>query len=202
MTLSYVTLAEFKATNNIPAADDSRDIEIQMALDAAVEAVNNTCNRRDGFLAPAVATAKQVGGTGKEYAYCDEFAAATLVEVRQSGVYVALGSDDWLPFAGDALEPVYDDPPYAGILLVSGSFPSADRLPQIRITARWGYSLTVPAVIKMATIAQAGRWFKRAETAWSDTTADENTGEKSYRQAVDPDIKQMLFNGRLVRPTI
>jgi hypothetical protein len=198
----YVTLAEFKAANNIPPDDVSHDVEIQMALDAAAEAVNNACNRREGFLAPADATAKSYGGTGREYVYCEEFAEVSLVEVRRYGVYAALAPDDWMAFAGDALDPLYDDPPYAGILLLSDVFPSADRQPQIRITARWGYALSVPHVIKMATIAQAGRWYKRAETAWSDTTASETTGEKSYRQAVDPDIKHMLVNGRLVRPAI
>lgn len=202
MTPGYVTLAEFKATNNIPPGDTAHDVEIQMALDAAAEAVNNACHRREGFLAPTLATSKQYAGTDRAYLYCEEFAAAALVEVRRSGGYVALAPDAWLPFAGDALAPVYDDPPYAGILLTAGTFPSADRTAQIRITACWGYALTVPHVIKMATIAQAGRWFKRAETAWSDTAASEATGEKSYRQAVDPDIKHMLVNGRLIRPAI
>lgn len=199
--MGYITLAEFKPAVGIQPSDTTRDVELQQAIDAASEAVNNACNRPDGFLAQAAADAREYGGTDKFYVYCDEFALSTLLEIRQSGVYVAQAADAWLSFRGDPDEPTYTGP-FAGVLLVTGDFPAANRTAQIRITARWGAYLTTPAVIKQATLAQAGRWFKRGESGWSDTLANDATGQLQYRKVVDPDIKMMLIEGRLIRPAI
>lgn len=74
--------------------------------------------------------------------------------------------------------------------------------PTVKVTARWGYSATVPDDIKIATIMQAARWYKRLQSAMADSVASAEMGQLFYRQTLDPDIKGILVDGRYVKPAI
>jgi len=74
--------------------------------------------------------------------------------------------------------------------------------PTVQVTARWGYSATVPDDIKTATIMQAARWYKRLQSAMADSVAGPDMGQLFYRQTLDPDIKGILSDGRYIKPSI
>jgi hypothetical protein len=146
----------------------------------------------------------------------------SLVEVLSSGTddtWDTLDSGTWLPFRGSPQKPNFNFSPFHSLMLQSSatitSFPISNTTlgfvatsedneiaitPTVRVTARWGYALTTPAIIQQATIAQAARWFKRGQSFWSDTAAGENQGQLFYRKPLDPDVKMMLELSRLVRP--
>ena len=62
----------------------------------------------------------------------------------------------------------------------------------VRVVARFGYSTSVPEVIKQACVAQTGRWYMRAKQAWQDGGANVEIGKMTFVKQLDPDIKQIL----------
>lgn len=75
-------------------------------------------------------------------------------------------------------------------------------VPTVQITARWGYSDSLPPQIKMATLGQAARWFQRGRAMWADATAQNDFAALLYKRVMDPDIELMLKTGRLIRPVL
>ncbi len=216
---SYATPAELRAIGlggKTATTGPSTDANLQIALDAATDAINAVCNRPDGFISLSVATARTYTGSGEAYQWIDECTAITLVEVKESPTdtaYVAWAASDWLPFSGDPKYPDFNSLPYNGLMVVpdatyshfiKGSFPPnrSPATPTVRVTAKWGYSVAAPARVKQACIAQAARWVKRGEGAWNDALASANMGTLLYLKEIDPDIKTMLVNARLVKPAI
>lgn len=195
----YATVAEVRAS--FDSLDTAWDAKITECLEAASQAVNRFCNRQ--FLADVVASPYTFGGMGKEYVYTPEFVAVTEVAVRadMSAPWVAYDVSKYLPFAGDGIEPVFNSLPYQGIMLIDNLFPQA-WLPLVRVTAKWGYGVTVPDAVQSAVIALATRWFKRGQGAWADTLASADAGVLIYRQAIDPDVAMLLREGRFIRPSI
>lgn len=132
-----------------------------------------------------------------------------------------------IPFAGSYERPNYNSRPYSGLMLkpnatatrfVNGkleagaawlgwfneSRPSTNIrdlaiFPTVRITARWGYSETIPPQVKQATITMASRWFKRGQSFWADVAGNNDMQMLMYRQSLDPDVKMMLQLSRMVR---
>lgn len=62
----------------------------------------------------------------------------------------------------------------------------------VKITGKFGYSTTVPDDIKEATITQVVRWFKRSQQAFTDVGINVALGETVYRQALDPQVIDLL----------
>ena len=213
---SYATPAELRAIGlggKTATTGPSSDANLQIALDAATDAINGLCNRPDGFVALSVATPRTYTGSGRAHQWIDECVAVTLVEAKESPTdtaYVAWAITDWQAFSGDPKSPDFNSLPYDGLMIVpdstyasfiSGRFGQS-ATPTIRVTAKWGYAVTCPARVKQACIAQAARWVKRGEGAWNDALASANMGTLLYLKEIDPDIKLMLVNARLVKPAI
>jgi len=220
--MSYATSAELRPQiNKLSTADDG---VLTMLLSAAETTINGFCNRPDGFVALTTAAARVYAGSGKPYLFIDENVSITLVEVKDSPTdttYTSWATTDWIPFRGDPEDPNFNGLPYTAIMadptgdysiFYSGSFvtrggfrPSTDinrGVPTVRITAKWGYSVAVPADIKQACLMQSARWYKRMEGAMSDALASAEMGTLLYRQVLDPDIKMILVNGRYVKPAV
>ncbi len=204
---TYAEVAELRSQMNKQSTES--DALLSMALEAASEALDNFCNRPDGFVAVTSATARLFAGDGSTVLWIDECVEITLVEVKSSptdSAYVTWTTDDWLAFSGDPNRPNYNRLPYQAIMVnPTGGYAVIPhgRVPTARITAKWGYAATCPAVIKQACITQAARWFKRGQSAWADSSGSaEMGGTLLYRKALDPDLQMMLVSGRLVRPTI
>lgn len=137
------------------------------------------------------------------------------------GVVGTTTSADVFPASGDPRYPDFTSLPYT--LLVIGAngdysyFPTGEfttrggfrpssgikrSIPVVKVTARWGFALTTPANVKEACIVQAARWWKRGESSWADALASADLGQLQFRQSLDPDLRAMLHESRLVRPAV
>lgn len=199
--MAYATVDDVKAVDG--QKDAQFDGVILMLLDAATYAINGYCNVPDGFDAIGVATPRLYLSNGGTYLRIDECVEVTAVEHLPADSWVTLTSNLWRPFSGDDKRPDYNRLPWSGLWLGDRVGRLTDeRLPDVRVTARWGVSEDVPPSVVSACVVQASRWFKRGQSKWADTVASDNFGQLQFRQALDPDVRMMLEMARLVRPAI
>lgn len=218
----YATIAELKAEINKTDAGD--DASLQRILDAAERNINRAVNRPDGFVADTVASARIWAGSGKPYQYIDECVEVTLVAVKESATqdaYTSWNDADWIAASGDPRSPNYNDLPYdllvvdptgdesiftRGDYVTRGGFRPLTEwsrgVPTVSVSARWGFATTVPDDIKEAAIMQAARWYKRLQSAMSDTLASGELGTLLFRKSLDPDIRRILVDGRYMKPAL
>lgn len=223
-TKSYASALELRGEMDKTTTADISDAELQRYLDAAARMINRTTNRPEGFVADLVASARTYAGSGKAYQWIDECIEIALVEVKDSVTdtsYAAWASTDWIGFSGEPRFPDLNHLPFGGVLVdptgdeaifISGEFAIAPGFrssrgvgrgaPTVRVTAKWGYSVEVPDDIKQACIMQATRWYKRLQGAMADTIAGPDLGTLLFRQALDPDIKLILQDGRYIKPSV
>jgi len=217
---AYASVLELRRFTSKLLSED--DFEIQMALDAAKVVIDGYCNRPRGFVASSIATTRLYSGNSNSFLLIDECTSVTNVEVKDqptNTTYTTWDAGDWIACSGDPEMPNFNDTPYDMIVVSgtgtpryfhgSGLYEWRDytdeqsllrRLPNVRITATWGYADTCPAQVKLACMAQATRWIKRGASAWADTLASADAGGTLfYRKMLDPDIQFMLF--RLIKPT-
>ena len=233
---AYATLIE--ARMDIDMASITNDLTVARALDGAARTINQFCGRPDGFFADVTANAKYYNGRGRSHLYIDECVEITEVAVKDSAsdtTYTAwnspttalAGDGDWVACAGDPDDPEYNlfpwtllivDPNGDESIFIDGAIGNrggrarAPGAPTVRVTARWGYSATIPDDIKTAnimvsgdgrvTIVQAARWYKRLQGGMSDTLASADIGQLMFRQVIDPDVALILVQGRYVVPTL
>ena len=174
--MTYVSDNELRSWLNIPAGDQSVLANIQLALAAADQAINDYCGR--SFVVFASATTKIYSGhTGR--IFTADFGAVSLVEesadrstwtTRDSTTYWA---------APDNTAPKYrveSDTPFGR---------------WVRVTATWGYGATVPSGVKQSALLIAGRLYKRALSV----TGVEGFGEFGVvriSRSSDPDVVMLL----------
>jgi len=222
----YVTVTELKNRIEVTTTDATRDAVLLALATAASCAIDNLCNRPDGFVALATASARTYAGSGRSWQRIDDCTAITLVAVKDSpsdSTYTSWASADWIAFTGDPERPDFNRTPYTAIMcsavgdysiFTSGFYttragfrPDPDQdfmrgVPTVQVTAKWGYATAVPGPIKEAAATLAARWWKRGESAWSDVLASGELGQLMFRQMIDPDVKLMLIAGRYVRPAV
>lgn len=208
----------------IGKTSNTDDTKLNILILAAEDLIDSYCNRPDGFLAISTGTARVYAGSGKAYQRIDECISISAVAVKTSpsaSSYTAWATTDYIKFSGDPEYPDFNRLPYTGIMIdPNGDYSSftASRyshragfrpvtgthrgVPTVQVTAKWGYSATVPNNVKTAVIAQASRWHKRFEGGWSDALASADMGQMLYRQGLDSKIKLMLDEARLVVPVI
>lgn len=220
--MSYAIASDLRGQiNKLSTADD---VILNTILSAAERTINLFCNRPDGFVALAAATARLYAGSGSAYIAIDECVEITLVAVKDSvtdSTYTSWAAGDWIAFRGDPKDPNFNGLPYNMLMVdptgdqsiftggkygnLRGFRPDSTShrgVPTVQVTAKWGYSVAVPADIKEACIMQSARWYKRLEGAMSDALASSELGTLLYRQSLDPDIKMILVNGRYVKPAV
>lgn len=123
--MPYTTLAEVLARID-KAAAPATDAVITALINAADRAINNFCNRPDGFEAIAVAVARYYTGNGKGYLLVDECVEVAGVAVKEAATdttYTAwtspttnmAGDGDWFAFTGDRKAPDYNSLPYTAL---------------------------------------------------------------------------------------
>ncbi len=224
MTVPYATPAELRA-QGIAQITTTDDTLLTMLLLASAEAINNFCNRPDGFIAENPASARVYSGSGTAVQWIDECVEITAVAVKSSpsdDTYTAWLATDWLPFSGDPEYPNFNKLPYHALMVtatgaqaifISGEYPflrgfrpleaTYERsVPTVQVTAKWGVSVAAPTVIKEASLILAARWYKRSQSAWADTLANADFGQLQFRKVIDPDVQFMLRMGRFVKPPI
>lgn len=224
-TSSYASVLEMRASSKKELNED--DFKLQLLLDAAKGAIDAYTNHPMGFVALDEATTRLYSSLGTGYLMIDECVEVTAVGVKNSPsdtTYEAWDVGDWIACSGDPQEPNFNDTPY-DLLLVSATgsqryFHSGSygywkdtigdedrgrtrRLPNVQITARWGYAELCPPTVKLATIIQATRWLKRGESSWADAIASEDSfGQLQFRKPLDADVQMLLVNARLVKPSM
>jgi len=62
---------------------------------------------------------------------------------------------------------------------------------RVRVTAVWGVSATVPALIERACKMQTAIWYKMAMSGWSDTGGAVDFGELRYPRKIDPAVAHL-----------
>lgn len=228
-TTRYATASELSSQTGVDLT--KYQTQVEALLDAASEAINNQCHRKDGFVADTTATARLFTGSGKSIQMIDECVEITAVAVKNSitdTTYTAWASTDWIAFGGSYKRPdfnvlVYDEPrPYTGLMVsINGNharftsgmiktgregFPPLDYQenigqPTVQVTAKWGYASVVPNAIKQATLIHAARFFKRGQMQWGDALANQDFGEVRFVKRTDPTYDYLVQHG-FIRPGI
>ncbi len=218
----YCLVSDVKAQPSITGTGS--DTVIAALITAASRAIDNFCNREEGFVADAVASVRYYVGRGKPWLFVDDIATASslAVAVKEAigdeeneyetwtvGAIGATTGADVFPATGDPARPDFNRLPYT-ILVVGPNgdyavFPDGAGtrgIPTVQVTAKWGYATTTPAPIEQACITQVCRWLARGQSKWADTLGSAEMGTMMYRKVLDPDIEFMLVEGRYVRPAI
>lgn len=223
MMADYCTVADIRV--QIEKTTTTSDTILAAMITAASRAIDNYCNRPDGFEA-AAASARVFAGSGGTVQWIDECAAITLVAVKDSvtdSSYTAWAASDWIAGRGDPVHsPDFNRLPYQWIMIdpsgnynvfTSGRYtalrgfrPDTDAparsVPTVQVTAQWGYALMVPEPIQQACIIQVSRWLKRGQSGWSDAIAVADTGQLIYKAKLDADVKLLLTDGGYWKPPI
>lgn len=205
--MGYCTAEDVRG--QIQGKFEAYDTVLTGMIAAAEEAINNHCNRPDGFEALSVATARLYAGDGLDYIWIDDCVEVTAVAVKDAptdSAFVTWAATDWIAFSGDPECPNYNKIPYMGIKIRIDTgfytyFPKSS-YPVAQITAKWGYAVTVPDAIKQACITQVSRWAQRAKSGWADAVGSDMTGTLAYKKVLDPDVQMLLNSGRFIRPSI
>lgn len=210
----YATADELKAKMGIQNVAQYDSI-LGDIMDAATVAIDNYCQRPvDGFSMAATATAREFVGDGSGVIRVDPFVEITVIEVKPTynGSYETWALSDVLKFSGGISRPNFNTPPFTGLMIDPNStrvdFTSGKGKPPsptVRTTCKWGfadftsdYGLKVEAILKMACLAQAGRWFAKVKGGWSDAIAPAGLGMVFYNRQLDGDIQMMLANNGLI----
>lgn len=221
---SYATPAELRTQiDKTGTTGPAADAALQIFLDAATAALNLFCNRPDGFTALTTATARLYRGSGSAVQLIDENVSVTLVEVKDTptdSTYTAWAATDWIAFRGDPVEPDFNNTPYDGLMIdpngaysifTDGRFTGlrgfshgdlTRGVPTVRITAKWGYAVTAPVIVKEVCIIQAARWYKKGESAHADMIASGELGTLQYKGDLDSNLAALLRQARLVKPAV
>lgn len=226
MSNDYATVTELKDIIGKTTAVRPTDAVLGQILDGAAAAIDRFCRRPDGFVADGSASARTFVGSGSGVMRIDECTSVTALAVKDAitdTTYTAWTSSDWLAASGDPKKPDYNSTPYTLLVVTPwgdynrflsglggyrpGFRPDPDiqrlpGLPTVQATATWGYATTVPAQIKIATVMQGARWFKRLQAGMSDALASGELGMVLYTMKLDPDVTMILKDGRFVRPTV
>ena len=163
----YASVAEFK--NEVQVDSATMDTEIEAILDAAEETINGVCNRPDGFLADATASARYYTGRGLAWMEIDECVAVTAVAVKDSpgddeadytawtvGIVGTTADADVFPARGGPEAPDYNRTPYN--LLVIGSNASYDHFTSGQYTTRRGFRPSRTGKRGTPTVQVTARW--------------------------------------------
>lgn len=231
-TVSYTTNAAVMAESDKNQLTANETAALAIIIPACSRTIDQFCNRvMDGFVASDTATARVYSGSGSRVQWIHECVAITQVAVKVSitdSTYTAWTTADWLPATGDPEYPDFNSTPYNFLMIPDSSGygwftsgqgwsgvrrgfppeldrPRRDRTPgnpTVQVTAKWGYSATLPDGIKQAATILATRWFKRGKSAWGDVLVNTENGQVMYAKPLDQDIKLILQMGRFVRPAI
>lgn len=184
--MSYATLAQLKAALRVPSSDTIDDSTLQLALDAASEAIVVHCGRTFGT---AAADSDRVYAAGK----------TDVVEVDDvyslTAVYYSDDGSTWNITTNYQAEPLNSSSdgiafPTTRLRTTNAStWPVRNGLQTVKVTGRHGFGY-IPTSVKQAEIMQAIRWFKRPDAPFG-VTFGEMGGLRVTR--VDPDIAAMLM---------
>ena len=198
----YSSIADVKLHLVDMSLDSSYDAVLTMLVLNASRAIDRYTKRSPNAYLVEDDEVRYFGGSGSHELWVDEMAdEPTLVEVAETGqVDNSTGSGgDYTTYAASEyfLLPENADKkgiPYEVIELdrLYGTKTVWYRYPRsVKITAKFGYAITVPETIAEATIIQAGSWFKRGQQGFMQNSAQTRFGQLQYKQ-LDPDVLEIV----------
>lgn len=203
----YCTVAEVKAIMPDASISTTTDTDAIAKLDAAVGSFITSASRMidryigkwaNYFYPSTDAETRYFDGCRGAEQEIDEVVSITSVSVAESGGtgstdYTAWGSTDYLEYPYNHSE--ISCPIYRLIIDRNGSKPGWYTYRKaVKVVGIFGYSTTPPADVKLACQIQAMRWYMRGKQAFQDSGVSANLGEMFYVQALDPDVKTLLWN--------
>jgi len=184
--VSYATLAQLKAALRVPSSDTVDDSTLQLALDAASEAIVVHCGRTFGT---AAADTSRVYAAGKtDVVEIDDVYALTSVYYSEDGSTWNITTN----YQAEPLNGITDGISFPTTRLRTTNaftWPVRNGLQTVKVTGRHGFG-SIPTSVKQGEIMQAIRWFKRPDAPFG-VTFGEMGGLRVSR--VDPDIAAMLM---------
>jgi hypothetical protein len=223
--MAYATVEELRG--EIEKTGVTTDDKLQRLLDSTSDMIDKFCNRPDGFLGDTTATARTYVGTGGAVQWIDECVEVSTVEVKDAPsdtTFVTWAAGDFFAATGDPDWPNLNKLPYTLIivsatgnynLFTSGTYtglrgfrraPMGRGVPTVQITAKWGYSVSVPNVIKQACLTQASRWYQRGKSGWARAIGQPELGQLRFsgnvQSILDEDLRAMLVASRMVLPAV
>lgn len=198
----YVTLEDVKdhASGNFTSADF--DSILLSLIERASEMADRFTRRELGaYEADASASVRYFDGDGGLYQGVDECVEVSTVSMRRGSgtTWTDLASTDYYewPYNYSSL----------GIPIVrldldrrQGSYATWPAGRQgVKVSAKWGYSTSPPAVIEEAVIAQAIRWFKRGQQMFADASLMREAGTLTYAKKMDPAVQTLLLDSGIMK---
>lgn len=217
----YATAADIRARIDLTSiADDTILLAYATAVSRLIDGFMG--RPQTGFVALAVAAARVFAGTGERYLFINENIEITAVKLKDALTDATfdktLAANEFQTFRGSYANPNFNDLPYSAIMLTANatvaSFLSGNAinhfdnftvrdtsskrpaLPTVEITAKWGYALAVPEVIKEATVMQSVRIYKRLQGSMADALLSSDLGQARFISKLDKDVQVLLeFSG-------
>ena len=193
--MAYATLAELKTFVSIPTGDTQDDVALQLALDAAQLQIDSYCDRT--FNADASPTTRwyTVDDTGQLAVDPISTTTGLVVATDENGDGVA--ETTWTINTDFRLEPINaasaGEPWTRLVALGTRWFPRLQYRPGVSVTARFGWPGGVaPAPVKLATLIQASRLFKRKDAPFGVAGSVEFGSEMRLLNEVDRDAQNLL----------
>lgn len=184
--MAYASLAQLKAALRVPSSDTVDDSTLQLALDAANEAVEVHCGRTFGT---AAADSTRYYAAGKpDVVEVDDLSAITSVSWSTDGSTWTVTTS----YQAEPLNGISDGIAFPTTRLRAvdnTSWPVLYGIQSVKVVGRFAFGST-PNSVKQACIMQAIRWFKRPDAPFG-VTFGEMGGLRVSR--VDPDIAAMLM---------
>lgn len=179
----YVTVAELR--DWLGVGDTLIDAEIQLALDAAEEAIEAFCGRR--FWADTTPTSRRYRPPLATPALAIEdtvSVSSVALDEDDDGTYEAAVTDWYLaPQDGDGTRP------YRWLVRRNAVWPAGR---SVEVTGVHGWP-AVPSAVRQATVLQAGRLLKRGrEAPFGVAALTLDGGAVMLRSRLDPDVEQLL----------
>jgi hypothetical protein len=183
--MSYATLSQLKAALRVPSSDTVDDSTLQLALDAASEAIIVHCGRTFGT---AATDTSRVFAAGKsDVVEVDDLSSITAVYFSDDGSTWNITTD----YQAEPLNGISDGIAFPTTRLRTTNaftWPVRGGLQTVKVTGKFAFG-SIPTSVKQAEIMQAIRWFKRPDAPFG-VTFGEMGGLRVSR--VDPDIASML----------
>lgn len=193
--MAYATLSELKTFVGIPVADTVDDTALQLALDAANLQVDGYTDRTFG--ADASPTVRWYTATESGQLMVDPISTTTGLVVATDENGDGTAETTWTINTDYRLEPINavaaGEPWTRIVALGTRWFPRLQYRPGVSVTARFGWPGGVaPAPVKLATLIQASRLFKRKDAPFGVAGSVEFGSEMRLLNEVDRDAQNLL----------
>ena len=181
-------------TDSNMTTDTSYDAMLGVLITSASRMIDKFVGGWDNyFIADSADTVRYFDGNGDKILYIDPFVSLTKLEVAEGGGVASSDYTQWTENTDFVTVP-YNRLPKKGLAIERlGSKGNFYRFQKgIKVTGKFGYSVSVPDDIANACRIQVLRWFMRGKGAYQDSSASAASGQVMYMKELDPDMKMLL----------